>query len=393
MEAPLPVLSQLCPHLDECKGCPTMKMPYVQQCERKHQGVKQVLQYYVEEVGFVPATSLQFYRNRADYWYDPAQQLGFRKASNSYEGFASPSCQLMSSRAQKAYSFLAPKLKELNFLPYSVLEQKGYLRYVIFRESKSKGQLVIVLYTFTQEKEKEMETLANEMLSQQLVDGIVWIHAPKFNDNAEGEIYREWGNTLILETLNGIPFSYNANCFFQTNPKMAEKLQQHVVSLVPENNTVLDLYCGVGLFSIPLITKGNLVKGIELGKESIIFARKNAHALRLNDDQFSFEVGDVPKKIQEFEKKNETFDTIILDPPRAGLSKKIWRRLLRLKPNHFVYVSCNLSALQRDLEWLMEYAEFTITKATAFDLFPHTDHVETVVDIQVNLIKEFPKGG
>jgi 23S rRNA (uracil1939-C5)-methyltransferase len=219
------------------------------------------------------------------------------------------------------------------------------------------------------------------------------VHAPQLNDSVEGTIHQTWGDPLLRETLNEIPFTYDVRCFFQTNPRMAERLQKHVVGLVDENHSVLDLYCGVGLFSIPLILKGHLVKGIELGNESIVWARKNAHALRLDDDQFSFEVGDVPKKLQEFEKTNEKFDTIILDPPRSGLSKKIWRRVLRLNPKKLIYVSCNLAALKRDLEWLEEYAAFTITSAHAFDLFPHTDHVETVVAITLNTIKEFPKGG
>lgn len=393
MDAPLLEMTTLCPHLDVCNGCPTMRVPYSEQAKAKLKTVQNTLQYYVESVEWVPAESLLFYRNRADFWYDPAQKLGFRSKNDRFEGVHVPECQLVSPRAQKLYQFLQSRIIELGFAPYSVLEQKGFLRYVVFRESKSTGQLIATLITFTRDHETEMNTLAQEILNQKLGEGIVWMHHPGLNDSVDGEIIREWGQPILTETMNGISFSYNMKCFFQTNPRMAEKLQHYVTELVSSNQSVLDLYCGVGLFSIPLAAKGNWVKGIEMGKDSIVFARKNAHALGLNDDSFSFEVGDAPKKLQEMEKTNEKYDVIVLDPPRSGLSKKIWRRVLRLNPKQIVYISCNVSALKRDLEWLEEYAEFKLENARAFDLFPHTEHVETVVNITIEKIKEFPKGG
>ncbi len=370
-----------------------MRVSYADQVSAKQKTIQNTLQYYVEIVEMVSAESLSFYRNRADFWYDPAQKLGFRSKNDRFEGVSVPSCQLVSPRAQKLYQFLQSRAPALGWQPYSVMEQTGYLRYVVIRESKSTRGLLVSFITFTRDKESEMEGLANELLALKLADGIIWMHHPGFNDSVDGEIIQEWGIPLLVETLNGIAFNYNAKCFFQTNPRMAEKLQQYVIDLVPEKNAVLDLYCGVGLFSIPLAMRGHLVKGIEMGKESILYARKNAHALGLNDDSFSFEVGDVPKVLQVMEKANEKYDTIILDPPRSGLSKKIWRRILRLQPKQFIYVSCNLDALKRDLEWLEEYAEFKIENPCAFDLFPHTTHVETVLNIKIEKVKEYPKGG
>lgn len=130
-----------------------------------------------------------------------------------------------------------------------------------------------------------------------------------------------------------------------------------------------------------------------MSKDSITWARKNAHAQGLDDDIIAFSIGDVPKALQECEKNKENYGIIVLDPPRSGLSKKIWRRVLRLQPKQLIYVSCNPASLQRDLQWLKEYAEFTVEHAKAFDFFPHTNHVETIVDIRIQKINEFPKGG
>ncbi|MFH0970647.1 MAG: 23S rRNA (uracil(1939)-C(5))-methyltransferase RlmD [Candidatus Diapherotrites archaeon] len=384
----------MCPHRDECNGCPRMGVSYSVQEKEKKERVEKALQYYVENAGWVPSNSLQFYRNRADFFFDQSKTLGFRRKGGHFQSFNVPSCQLLSPASQKLYAYLATTLSHAEWATYySVLKQKGYLRYVVIRESKNPSSRIAIFLTFTTEDATEMNALAETLLHEKLADGIVWIHHSAFNDSFGGTIFQTWGNPLLTEKINGISFTYNAKCFFQTNPKMAEKIQHHITQLVPTKNKVLDLYCGVGLFSIPLAMRGNVVKGVELTPESITYAQKNAHAHQITEQHCTFIEGNVPKYLQEMEKQKEQWNTIILDPPRSGLSKKIIRRILRLNPTQLVYVSCNLSALIRDLEWLEEYAEYKITNATAFDLFPHTEHVETVVDIQIQKINEYPKGG
>lgn len=386
----------ICPHIDVCAGCPIMQIPYAQQLESKKTILKNLLMYFVTDFDIIPSPQLEFHRNRADFWYAPSRQLGFRNKNNRFEGISVPSCQLVSPRAQNAYVFLEKYVKEKNIPTYSVLEHTGFLRYISFRESKTNGQLIILLntYTNTSEDEKIIETLAHEIMSKKLADGVAWVHNPTLNDTVQGEIFKQWGSCILTEKMSDISLQYDANCFFQTNPRSAENAQRYVVDLIHEANekaTVLDLYCGVGLFSLPLALRGHLVKGIELSKDAIIWARKNAHNLGL--EEVVFEIGDVPVKLKEMEKTHEKWETILLDPPRSGLSKKIWRRILRQKPSQIVYVSCNPAALKRDLEWLSEYAEFHIENARAFDFFPHSEHVEMVVDIRVEKIKEFKMGG
>ncbi|MBM3282056.1 MAG: 23S rRNA (uracil(1939)-C(5))-methyltransferase RlmD [Candidatus Diapherotrites archaeon] len=392
----LPVLAHECPHVDVCAGCPLMSIPYSQQLDSKKNVLKNLLMYFMKDFEITPSPQIIFHRNRADFWYSPQKQLGFRHKNNRFEGTRVTSCQLISPRAQQAYIFLENYLHEKNIPPYSVLEHKGFLRYISFRESKTNGQLIIAINTFTNtnEDEKIIETLANKLISRQHADGVVWVHNPTLNDTVQGEIFRTWGNCILMEKMSGLPLQYDANCFFQTNPRAAENAQKYVVELIHAHNpkaTILDLYCGVGLFSLPLAMKGHFVKGIELSKDSIIWARKNAH--NLGQEEVSFEIADVPIKLKEMEKSRETFETILFDPPRSGVSKKIWRRVLRQNPKQIVYVSCNPAALKRDLEWLSEYADYHIENARAFDFFPHSEHVEIVVDIRVEKIKEFKMGG
>jgi 23S rRNA (uracil1939-C5)-methyltransferase len=165
---------------------------------------------------------------------------------------------------------------------------------------------------------------------------------------------------------------------------MAEKAQQHVLSRVTPGKTILDLFCGVGTFSIPLAKQADYLVGVELSAEGIQTAKENA--LQLPQRNTLFISADVAKHLQQLEKENRKFDIIVADPPRAGLSKKILRRMLRLQPKQFIYISCNPASLQRDLKWLSEYCEFEVNDAAIFDFFPHTEHVETIVDIQLKEI-------
>ncbi len=371
-----------------------MEIPYTEQHKNKQKNVEQLLSPFVFTISFFPTETLQFYRNRADWWYDPTSQLGFRKKENNYETFSAEKCQLVSPEAQKVYQLIQQEIQKKALAPYSVLAHEGFLRYVFIRESKSHSmQRIVAFVTFNTENPEKMETIARVLLDSSFVSGVVWIINSQWNDQIQGDVFRIWGNGELVEKINGIDYRYNALCFFQTNPKMAGKLQAVVEEKIQEKVHVLDLFCGVGLFSLPLIAKGHFVKGVELSKDSIAYARKNAYALGLGDDAFAFEVGEVPVKLTEMEKAGEKYDSIIVDPPRAGLSKKILRRMLRLQPTQILYISCNPSALARDLHWLQEYAEFTILHAAGFDLFPHTDHVECIVDIRIEKIKEFPKGG
>jgi 23S rRNA (uracil1939-C5)-methyltransferase len=145
------------------------------------------------------------------------------------------------------------------------------------------------------------------------------------------------------------------------------------------------MFCGVGTFSIPLAKQADYLFGIEVSKEAIQAAKKNAQQLPTRNTTFI--ANDVAKQLQQLEIEKRNFEIIVADPPRAGLSKKIFRRMLRLKPKQLIYISCNPESLQRDLKWLGEYCEFEVKHAAIFDFFPHTDHVETIVDITLSEIK------
>jgi 23S rRNA (uracil-5-)-methyltransferase RumA len=371
----------ICEHARICNGCPRMCDSYSLQSESKQKIVKKTVHDYIEKIGFEPAEKLTYYRNKLDWWFDSNKQLGFRHKENKRAAISIPNCLLCSPEAQQVYQLLEKRLKNSSLAHYDVILHEGFLRYITIRESKSRQKRIIGIVTFTNEHANEIEDIANQLIETKLVHGVQWIQNPTWSDTSNGTVIKKWGETTLIETINDIDFEYGFQSFFQTNPVMAEKLQKYVTSLIDKKERVLDLYCGTGFFSIPISQKGNTVLGLELAEEAIGFASKNAS--RNNILNVQFEVANVPKYLNKLRDNHETFDTVILDPPRSGLSKKIWRRVLRLNPKKLIYVSCSPNALKRDLEWLNEYTEFTAESVKAFDLFPNTDHVETVLNIKI----------
>lgn len=199
--------------------------------------------------------------------------------------------------------------------------------------------------------------------------------------NGETSVY----SAEIIEPTEEITFSsggeiyfHDATSFFQGNPFLIEKL----IELAIENAggaTALDLYCGVGLFTLPLARKFEKVYGIEGYDKAVDYAEKNAANARLSNIEFEREnVSDWLAGISE-NLKNPDF--VLLDPPRAGTEKEIIENLIKLQPKEISYVSCEPSTLARDLKILTEN-DYRIESIAALDLFPQTHHVETVARLR-----------
>ena len=172
----------------------------------------------------------------------------------------------------------------------------------------------------------------------------------------------------------GNRYFYNANSFFQGNPFLIESLIETAVKDA-KGKTALDLYCGVGLFTLPLAENFTKVIGVEGNERAVDFARKNIEQARIENAQiFRENVGDW---LAENAKDLQEIDFVLLDPPRSGTEKETIENLLKIKPKEISYVSCEPATLARDLRILSE--SYSIESITALDLFPQTHHVETIV--------------
>ncbi|MBA3694160.1 MAG: class I SAM-dependent RNA methyltransferase [Acidobacteria bacterium] len=179
----------------------------------------------------------------------------------------------------------------------------------------------------------------------------------------------------ISFTTNGEKYFYDATSFFQGNSYLIEPLIEIALGAA-SGKVALDLYCGVGLFTLPLARRFETVVGVEGSEQAIDFAEKNAENAQLSNVKFHRE--DVSDWLKENVENLKNLDFVLLDPPRTGTERETIENLLRLKPKQISYVSCEPSTLARDLKVLCDNG-YSIDSITALDLFPQTHHVETVV--------------
>ena len=176
-------------------------------------------------------------------------------------------------------------------------------------------------------------------------------------------------------------YFYDAQSFFQGNLLLIDSLVETALRSA-EGETALDLYCGVGLFTLPLARRFARVYGVEQSEKAIASARKNLEHARLESAEFYAEA--VGEWLTENAGGLANVDFLLLDPPRAGTEKETVEQILRLRPAHISYVSCEPSTLARDLRLLCENL-YEIESITALDLFPQTHHVETIVHLRIRL--------
>lgn len=192
--------------------------------------------------------------------------------------------------------------------------------------------------------------------------------------------YEVLGRNFLILKLDDLTFQSTEGNFFQVNWEQNKNMIKSLLDLaeLKGNERVLDLYSGIGNFSLPLAKRVERVIGIESGYSASEDARKNAESNGIKNIEFICE--DVRKGLKSLIEKKEREDLIVLDPPRAGATKKIIDRIIALSPEKILYVSCNPTTLARDLSWLKE-GGYLINRLQPIDMFPHTYHIETIAEM------------
>lgn len=319
-----------CVYFGTCGGCDFQQMNYETQLEAKigilRDSLKRIGRIdFEDEIPIIPSPNQYNYRLRSQWHIDSRQKkIGYFKRQ-THDVIDAKSCPI-----------LVPELE-------NTLQD--------FQQNLDYG------------------TLFAEMVNVEAASG----------ENGEVSIYSdeliEQTNEVFYE-LNDRRFYFNAKSFFQGNKFLIEDLVETAIENA-SGRTALDLYCGVGLFSLSMADKFEQVIGVEANKEAIKFAEKNAEHARILNTKFHDE------KVRTFLSENNfnDLDFILIDPPRSGVKRKTLELIAALNSPNITYVSCNPSTLSRDLQILLENG-CKIEKITAVDLFPQTHHVETVVKLK-----------
>ncbi|MDU9048753.1 MAG: class I SAM-dependent RNA methyltransferase [Candidatus Electrothrix sp. Rat3] len=362
-------IKPLCPLYGECGGCDLQHGSYAEQLRIKKGIVAESLhrakvpiEHVQKHVQDTVASPAQWgYRYRLRLKINPAGQLGFfKKRSNDF---------LPVSHCPVATQGINAALAELS--ETGILQPlAGLYREVELMESPADGKITLVLRG---EKQKPPSATLQALATSPCIHQVGWAARKKFLYTSPLTQHVRFGE-------KNCALSWSGGCFSQVNPGQNEQLIRLVCDLAGalsgdlSGKTVLDLYCGMGNFSIPLGLCGGTVTGIEGNKESIHWAEKNAQQAGISA---RFLVADVRAALKQLVNQGEKVGCILLDPPRSGVGKDI-TLLSRLEPEKTIYVSCDPATLARDLNLLCTHG-YNITRVVPVDMFPQTSHIESVV--------------
>jgi 23S rRNA (uracil1939-C5)-methyltransferase len=260
---------------------------------------------------------------------------------------------------------------------YDQAEHTGYLRHLVLREGRNTGQMLVQLVTAEGER-YDRDELVEVLRRFPEVRSIHWSvnDTPAEVTNLPTTLL--WGDEAIEEELCGLRFRVRPNAFLQTNTAMAERLYGLAgeYAALTGDETVYDLYCGIGTIGLTLASKALTVWGVEVSEESVACALENADLNGISNAAFF--AGEVGASLEELRDRAGAPDVAVVDPPRAGLSNKALRRLGRLEASRIVYVSCNPTTLAGNVKELAKEWGYTLERARPVDMFPHTPHVESV---------------
>ena len=391
-----------CEHFGLCGGCKLQNISYDYQTKLKEDKIKHSLNKIFQNVNINPILKCkdQFnYRNKLEFSFTDNKWLtndeikkknndidrrgiGFHKAGMWDKVVDIKKCHLQKEPSNKIRIALKEFAKKNNISFYNTRLKKGLLRTVTIRSSSLNQFMVLV--QFFENNEKDISLVMNFLKdSFKEIYSLLYCINNKENDSIyDREIILYNGKNYIEEKIKDLIFKIYPKSFFQTNIKQTLKLYKiiHEFSDLSGNEVVYDLYSGLGTITQFIAKDAKRVIGIESIEEAVISAKNSAKENNITN--VDFEAGDMKKLFSsEFISRHGICDLIITDPPRDGMHKDVIKEIIKLKTPKIVYVSCNPSTQCRDLELLKD--TYDITKVQPVDMFPHTDHVENIVLLEL----------
>ncbi len=364
-----------CPHAGSCGGCAWQHVAYERQLREKRGAVEKTLSAVgVTATSISPATERFHHRNRMDYVFGPGGELGLKQPGRWDAHLDLSTCLLLSPDGFEVVKRVRDWAHAHAIQPWDNKAHLGFLRYLVIREGKETGERLAMLVTADGPLEKERELVeALSPLCTSIVHGI----NPTVTDLSIAQTLRPLkGEALLREKVGGVTYRIHPNAFFQTNTRMAGVLLEHVRALVKSGThaRLLDLYCGGGFFSLALAKDVESALGVELDAQAINQAEATAEENGIGNVRYRAEAAEA------LSWETENPDVVIVDPPRSGLHPKVRKTLLEKLPPRIIYVSCGYKALATDLAELLK--AYKAEPAACIDLFPHTPHIETVVELK-----------
>ena len=391
----------VCPSARQCGGCQIQAMSYEKQLEFKHNKVRGNLirlggfdEEFVDSI-MEPIGGMEDpfrYRNKALY------PIGEDKEGNLVAGFyagrthqiiANKDCALGAEVNELILGKILDFMKKNRISSYHEETGRGLVRHVLIRYGFVTKELMVCL-VINGNKIPHVEELVDALRDIEGMTSITYnINRERTNVIMGNEVHLLWGQNYITDYIGNVKYQISPLSFYQVNPVQTEVLYGQALKYADlhGDETVWDVYCGIGTIALFLAQKAKKVYGVEIIPQAIDDARNNAEINGFENTEFFVGKAEevLPKYYEDYAKahpgENARADVMVVDPPRKGCEESVLDTMVHMQPEKIVYVSCDSATLARDLKYLTANG-YRLMKARAVDMFPQTVHVESVVQLE-----------
>ena len=374
--------TNLCSVAGKCGGCQWINKSYQEQLAAKTARFRKLMEPYCRPEPIIAMDQPQHYRNKVHAVF--GEDKNHNAISGIYEEKSHrivpvDSCFIEDQKADQIIVSIRGLLKSFKIRPYNEDTGYGLLRHVLIRTGHATGQIMVVLVLSSPimpSKNNFVKALLKE--HPEITTIIVNVndrHTSMVLGEKEQVIY---GKGYIEDILCGKKFRISPKSFYQVNPVQTERLYGKAMEYagLTGRETVLDAYCGTGTIGMIASDHAKKVLGVELNADAVRDARSNAKGNKISNIEFY--QNDAGKFMLDMAEQNSRLDVLFMDPPRSGSDEAFLSAVCRIKPERVVYISCNPETLVRDLKYLTKHG-YRTERCVAVDMFPFTEHVETVV--------------
>ena len=383
-----------CQFARQCGGCQLQALSYEKQLEFKTSKVRG----HLERIGGFTDIPMEkilgmdqpfHYRNKAQFPVGKSKDgriiTGFY-AGRTHSIIENRDCALGVTRNKEVLDRVIAHMEKFHIQPYDENTGKGLVRHVLIRYGFFTDEMMVCLIINGEKLPGEEALVKSLRQIPETVSVMVNVNKKRNNVILGEKVRLLWGQPYITDKIGEISYQISPLSFFQVNPYQTGRLYGKALesAQLSGNETVWDLYCGIGTISLFLAQKAKMVRGVEIIPAAIENAKENA---RLNGfDNTEFFVGKAEKvRPEQFARTGERADVIVVDPPRKGCDETLLSTIIEMQPDRVVYVSCDSATLARDLKYLCERG-YELKKVCPVDMFPNTVSVETVVLLSKGMV-------
>lgn len=375
----------ICDHFYECGGCNLMHMNYQMQLDFKKYRTKETLKKLGkidtkvhETVGMV---NPYYYRNKVviPFGEENGKMIAGLYKARTHDIIDMKRCYIIPKITTDIVKYLKNIFIELNIDAYNEKTGEGIIRHAIIRTSHKHDDISVTLVTATP-KLPRREILIKKLINRyKRIVSVVQNYNPEKTNVVLGKKSRViYGEDYIRDEINGVYFKISHRSFYQVNPVQTEELYKKAIEYaeLTQNEVIIDAYCGIGTIGLSAAKFAKIVLGVDVVTKAISDAIENAKHNNITNTKYV--VGKAEDVIKTW--KNYNVDVIFIDPPRKGCDPEFLKTIVEMKIPKVVYISCNVSTLARDLNYLQAH-NYEVKETTPFDMFPQTSHIESVTKI------------